>query len=205
VFNFLNNTQDNDGVKPVRLLEKPIFELAKGKVFSIKRILRYAMAVTAILLFLVTGIGGYKFYQLSPETLYNELNIEYNLPTARGGESKAESRIERMYKEQNFADIIKEAQKKVELSDKGYLLTGMSHLQLNDLFAAIYSFKKLTENKRSWYQQDAEYYLALAYLKNRDYDHAITLMQKIRNHSGHVYRQRFSSNFIGKIKMLKWR
>lgn len=202
---FLNHEQENEAVKSAGLLNKTISKPAKGKLSSIRRAVRVTMAAAAILIFIVVAIGGYKFYKLAPETLYNEVYIEYNLATARVAENAADSQIEDMYQQKDFAGIIKEAKRKVELNDRDYLLTGLSHLQLNDPFSAIYFFKKLTGNKLSWYQQDAEYYLVMAYLKNRDYDHAITLMQKIKNHSGHVYRERFTSSFIGKVKMLKWR
>lgn len=202
---FLNHKQENEAVKSEVLLDKTISKPAKGKMSSIRRVVRLTMAAAAILILIAVAIVGYKLYKLSPETLYNEVYIEYDLSTARRGESITDRQIEEMYQQKDFAAIIKQAKKKVELNDKDYLLTGLSHLQLNDPFSAIYFFKKLTGNKLSLYQQDAEYYLVMGYLKNLDYDHAITLMQKIKNHSGHIYRDRFTSNFIGKVKMLKWR
>ncbi len=202
---FLNHKQENEAVKSTGLLDKTISKPAKGKISSIRRVVRLSMAVAAILILIAVAIGGYKFYKLSPEILYNEVYIEYDLSTVREGESVADRQIEEMYQQKDFAAIIKQAKKKVELNDKDYLLTGLSHLQLNDPFSAIYFFKKLNGNKLTLYQQDAEFYLVMGYLKNLDYDHAITLMQKIKNHSGHIYRDRFTPNFIGKVKMLKWR
>lgn len=183
--------------------EQPLW-LNKTRSISIQRVLRFGMAAAAILILVFVSIGGYKFYKLSPENLYDESFVAYNLSNVRSNEVPV-SDIEKMYKEQNFTGIIKEAKKKVDLPEKDYLLTGLAHMELNDPFSAIYFFKKVTANTSSWYQQDAEYYLAMAYLKNHDYDLAISLMQKIRHHPEHIYSNQFSTTFIRKVKLLKWR
>ena len=51
----------------------------------------------------------------------------------------------------------------------------------------------------------AEYYLALAHLRNRDFDESIELMTKVHDDPNHMYHERFSSKYIKKVKMVKWR
>jgi hypothetical protein len=51
----------------------------------------------------------------------------------------------------------------------------------------------------------AEYYLALAYLKNNDYDQSIELMNAIHANSTHFYTKKFSRKYINRVKRLKWR
>ena len=179
-------------------------ELNKPSIISIQRILRWGMAAAAIFILVFVSISGYKFYMLTPEILYEESYVSYK-PTVVKNNKAPLSDIEKMYQDKNFTGIIKEAKKKVDIPEKDFLLTGLAYMELNDPFSAIYSFKKLTPNTSSWYQQDAEYYLAMAYLKNHDYDLAISLMQKIRNHPEHIYRDQFSTTFIRKVKLLKWR
>lgn len=178
--------------------------LNKPGSISIQRILRFGMAAAAVFVLVFVSIGSYKFYKLSPDKLYEESFVSYKLPDVSSNNGPV-SVIASMYSAQNFTGIVKEAKKKVNLPEKDILLTGLAYLELNDPFSAIYSFKKVTANTSSWYQQDAEYYLAMAYLKNHDYDLAISLMQKIKHHPQHIYHDQFSTAFIRKVKLLKWR
>jgi outer membrane protein assembly factor BamD (BamD/ComL family) len=95
------------------------------------------------------------------------------------------------------------------LSIKDVFLTGMSYLETNDLSKAISSFQvviaDVKEDKTTVLKDAAEYYLAMAYLKNNDYDQAIELMNTIHDNSGHLYKNMFSQKYINKVKRLKWR
>ncbi|MBD0333059.1 MAG: tetratricopeptide repeat protein, partial [Chitinophagaceae bacterium] len=90
------------------------------------------------------------------------------------------------------------------LTDEDKLLIGISYLQLNNLSSAISVLAPITVRENN-FKQDAEYYLALAYLKNEDYDKALDLMQAIKSNPQHVYHQKFSDKFIRKVRMLKWK
>jgi hypothetical protein len=61
------------------------------------------------------------------------------------------------------------------------------------------------DEKKSVLKDVAEYYLALAYLKNNDYDQAIELMNVIHDNSSHLYTKKFSRKYINRVKRLKWR
>jgi len=85
----------------------------------------------------------------------------------------------------------------------------MSYLEANDLSKAISNFQvvlaDVKDDKNSMLKDGAEYYLALTYLKNNDYDQAIELMNTIRENSSHMYKNKFSRKYINKVKRLKWR
>jgi hypothetical protein len=55
------------------------------------------------------------------------------------------------------------------------------------------------------FSDEAEYYLALSYIRNRDYDLAIPILEKIKDHPIHIYHEKVDAKLIRKIKMLKWR
>jgi len=85
----------------------------------------------------------------------------------------------------------------------------MSFLETNDPSRAISNFQvviaDVKNDKNSALKDATEYYLALAYLKNNDYDQAIELMNMIHDNSSHLYTKKFSGKYIKKVKQLKWR
>ena len=83
----------------------------------------------------------------------------------------------------------------------------MAFLETNNLSKAISSYQVvLAELKNDASLKDtAEYYLALAYLKNNDYDQSIELMNAIHDNSSHLFAKKFNRKYINRVKRLKWR
>ena len=174
---------------------------------NVRRIIRYSVAVAASVLLIFAGIEGYKFYNLSPNNLFAENYTAYELTTTRDG-AATESAIEKAYREKNFGEVIKLNESSV-VSISDIFLTGMSLLERGDIPKAISSFQVVIadtkEDKTTMLKDAAEYYLALAYLKNRDFDQAIELMTAIQHNSSHLYKAKFSNGYINRVKRLKWR
>ncbi len=170
---------------------------------SLKKLVRYTMAFAAGICLIAAIVLTYKFLQLSPDRLYDDVFVIYHLPLTRKSQNKENKKIEDLYYSKNYKLIIKESKKPRLPDDKTFLLIGMSHLQTNDAFNAIAAFRQITSSGR--YYHDAQFYLSLAYLKNNDYDQALGLMQQIKNNEKHIYRQHFSSSFLNDIRMLKWK
>jgi len=174
---------------------------------KVRRIVRYSVAIAASIILIFLGIEGYDFYRLNPNQLFADNYTTYELATTRDGQT-AESSIEKAYREKNFTEVIRLNSNSV-LSVKDIFLIGMSYLETNDLVKAISSYQVVIADKaddqNSVLKDAAEYYLALAYLKNRDFDQAIELMNKIYDNSSHLYKEKFTPKYIKKVKRLKWR
>jgi tetratricopeptide (TPR) repeat protein len=174
---------------------------------SRRRIIRYTISVAASILLIFIGITAYNFFSLSPARLYAQQYTSYELPTTRGGESSAP--IEKLYKEKNYRAVIEGTSQLSKNSIEENFLAGASYLEVNNPGAAITLFQEVINKNRqtgeSQYQEQAEYYLALAYLKNKNYEKAVKLMQAIHNNPNHSYHEKFSKTFIRKVKMLSWR
>ncbi len=174
---------------------------------NLRRIIRYTIPLAASVLLIFLVIEGYKFYTLSPEKLYDENYMAYELTTTRGDNDSTDSSIEKAYREKNYAQVI-ELNKNSVLSIKDVFLTGMSFFEMKDYSRAISSFQVVigdVKDNKTVLKDAAEYYLALAYLRNRDYDQAIELMNAIHDDSSHLYKGKFSRKFINRVKRLKWR
>jgi len=180
-------------------------EITIKKISKAKRIVRYSVAVAASLLLIFVCIEGYNFYSLSAERLFAEKYSGYHWMTTDG---TTESEIEKAYKEEKYTEVINLNRHSV-LSIKDVFLTGMSYLETNDLSKAISSYQvviaDMKGNKNLMLKDAAEYYLALAYLKNNDYDQAIELMTTIHDNPSHSYTKKFSIKYIKRVKRLKWR
>ncbi len=183
-------------------------EIPVKQISNVRRIIRYSVAVAASVLLIFVCIEGYNFYSLSSYKLFAESYTSYELTTTRGEIDSTESKIEKAYREKKYEEVIKLNTNSV-LSVKDVFLTGISYLETNDLSRAISNFQvvmaDVKDDKSAVLKDAAEYYLALAYLKNNDYDQAIELMTAIHDNSSQLYKNKFSLKYINKVKRLKWR
>jgi len=183
-------------------------EVTEKRINKVRRIVRYSVAVAASVLLIFVCVVGFNFYQLSSDRLFAEKYSAYESTTIRIENDSTESKIERAYREKNYAEVIKLNANSV-LSVKDIFLTAMSFLETDDPSRAISNFQivivDVKDEKKSALKDTTEYYLALAYLKNNDYDQAIELMNKIHDNSSHQYKSKISRKYINKIKRLKWR
>jgi hypothetical protein len=178
-------------------------KLTAKRISKLQRVVRYAVPVIASVLLIFVCIEVYNFYRLTPTSLFNEKYEAYDVTTTK---DTVETSIGKAYREKKYADVIN-LNANSALSVKDVFLTGMTFLETNDLSRAISSYQVvLADVKNDPALRDAaEYYLALAYLKNNDYDQSIELMNAIRNNSAHLYTKKFSRKYIDRVKRLKWR
>lgn len=169
-----------------------------------RRLLRLGSAIGAVLLMVYLGNQAYQVYLLSPEQLYTETFQPYVLRTSKSADTSA-ARFETYYRQGSMDSIIRAARGKVILSEKETLITGLAYLTADDPFWAIRQLKKIAAPDGTTFAPEADFYLALAYLKNRDFDHALTVILGIRRRPDHPYRDKFPPDFVDRVKLLKWR
>ncbi|GAA4730252.1 tetratricopeptide repeat protein [Flavisolibacter ginsenosidimutans] len=171
----------------------------KGKVVPFSKLVRYTMAVAASILVLFVGVRLYLNAQLSPEKLYNESFVDFNVSAARGSNENF-SEIEKHYQQKAYEAVIGDV-RSVNMDAKDSLLVGLAYLHQNRTPQAIGIFQRLA-NSANNFQQDAEFYLSLSYLKNKEYSKALPLMEKIKNTPSHLYREYVTEKVIEKTKKL---
>ena len=172
----------------------------KSRVVPLSKAIRYTMSVAASILVLFIGVRIYMAAQTSPEKLYNEAFVDFNTSGTRSVNSNL-SEIEKHYQQKNYNGVTN-AVRTIRLDPKDSLLLGLSYLQTERTNQAISIFQNLASSAND-FQQDGEFYLSLSYLKNRDYEKALPLMQKIEANPTHLYHQQFTNDFIEKVKDLK--
>jgi hypothetical protein len=177
-------------------------EVSKGsvKVIGIRKIARYGLSVAATLFFVFIVIEGYQFYKLSSDVVYNDAYISYSTGT-RGEEPQSD--IKKAYSNKSYSEVVGLAANRAT-GDEEKFLVGLSYLELNQPGAAAKWFEVLN-NDESNFKQDAEFYLALSYLKSKNYDRSLELLENIYNNTTHTYHERVSKKLLRKIRMLKWK
>lgn len=89
---------------------------------------------------------------------------------------------------------------------RALLLNGMAALELDDPQTAIESLGRITilNNSRvkKEYQDETDFYLALAYLKNNQPDQCLVLLEKINKDPGHPYHPKVTAGLLQKVRKL---
>jgi hypothetical protein len=169
----------------------------RTRVTPVRKIVRYSMAVAAGILILFIGIRIFQGNGLSNDKLYNEVFVDFDASVVRGGEKNTV--VAKLYQNNNYSAVVDESKKNEALSERDSLLVGLSFLKLNDNIDAIRWFNLSPSNK---FRPDASFYQALAYLKNKDYQPAISLMESVHADQSNPYHDRFSDAYIDKVKKL---
>ena len=171
----------------------------KAKVVSFNKTVRFVLAIAASVVVLFIGVRLYTAAQVSPEKLYDQSFVDFNVSASRGN-NESLSVIETHYQQKAYDAVISDL-RSANLSAKDSLLVGLAYLHQNRTPQAIGFFKNLAYSVND-FQQDAEFYLSLSYLKNQEYAKALPLMQKIVGDSKHLYHDQLPEEAVEKVKKL---
>ena len=172
---------------------------------DVNRIIRYTISVVACILIVLLGVVGYNFYRLSATKIFTEQYSPYEL--AAPADSGTSHDVETLYREKKFDEVHEIAR----LSNDRFtlFLAGMSSMEIKNYARAIRYFKRVIDiNEKAGTRHladEAEYYLALAYIVEKDFDLALELLQKIHDNKDHLYNQKVGRKLIRQVKWLKWR
>lgn len=179
------------------------------KMSPARRIIRYGIAVAASVVLIIAGIIGYNFYNLSSDKVFASNFHSFELGTYRDVDTLYVSPVESAYRNKDFKKAVELYAENDSMSVKETFLAGMSYMELDYNSKAIDKFKKvIAENeisKTDLFKEEAEYYLALTYIRNKDYDFALDQLRSIKENPGHLYHNKVTKKLIRQLKMLKWR
>lgn len=184
------------------------FQVPVKKIGSKRRIIRNAVAVAASVVLLLAGYAAFNFFTLSSEKVFNSNFRVFELTMMRG-DGAGESAAEKAYREKNYKEVIRIHDAGEDHTRKGEFLCGVAALELKDNKKAITCFTEvLDQNKQASVlilNDETEYYLFLSYIRDRDYNAALAIMEKIKNDPGHIYHKKVTSKLIRQVKLLRWR
>ncbi len=174
------------------------------RVRVIRMLVQTSLRVAAVLIVLVGLSGLYQYFTTSPEKLFSENYQPYTIRAMRG-ESNNSTLLEK-YRMGKMDSVILEFNSLNAPKPEEYILAGIAFLENNQPEKAIKTLKELiqknTVSQTDYFEDDAEYYLAMSYLKNREPEKALPIFEKIQADPRHPYSSKLSRWFILKVKSL---
>ncbi len=147
--------------------------------FQLKTKAFCAMAVFIII------FGLFAFYlnmKANPERLFTDNYHPYEPQIMRGDSHR--SNLKEAYTDGKMDSVIWEFKNLNSPIPEEYLLAGIAFLEKNQPEKAIETFKTLiqtnTNSKTDYFEEDAEYYLAMSYLSNQESEKAMPYFEKIK-------------------------
>jgi tetratricopeptide (TPR) repeat protein len=176
------------------------------KAVTIKPTMQWALRIAASFLIVAIGYGVYQFSATNADALYQSNFVPYQLPIVRGTEETS-SLLDSLYNAQQYEALVKKAAEATTHPPHDNFLVAMSFIQTGDFAKAQATLEALVKSNAEsgdrFFEQEAEYYLALAYIQTNHIDNAISLFEKIKQDKKHLYHYNVSTTDLWKLKILK--
>ncbi len=171
----------------------------------VRSITRKIYRIAAAIVLLIGSLVIYKFATVNADDFYTRHYISYELPTSRSGAETPS--IEAAYRNADWNAVINVYNSLPAKGNQEHFLTGIASLELKQFPQAIERFTQILNNNSAnndtYFQDEAEYYLALAYIANNEIAKASTLLDKIKAESNHLYREKAENMSGTDFKILK--
>ncbi len=156
------------------------------------RIKANGMKIAAVMIFVIS-VGGVltKYMVTSPASLATKYFTPYELGITRGGAVR--DQLDLAYKANNWTAVVAAFQDRAPKTAKDYFLTGLAYLQLKNYSSANSLFSTLMQqnstSKHPLFEDEAEFYAAMSYLRNNQAEKALPLLDKISADPDHLYHR----------------
>lgn len=171
----------------------------------VRHIMRPALRVAASLIILAAAFAVYKYSTVNPRNVAAEYYAPYELNRVRG-EASANA-LENAYNSKDWNAVVRLADQ--QQGSKELFLSGAACLELNQPAKAADKFNRLLaynqQTQSNYYQDEAEYYLAISYITNNDAAKAIPILQKIRADEAHLYHEKATKISMLDLRILSWK
>jgi len=169
-----------------------------------RRLVRYGMTIAARVAIVVIANFVFNSTTVTSGKLFEENYFSYELSTTRDP-AAIETPIEKAYKGKDYQEVAKAGDTATTV--KSLFLAAMSNLESKNDAKAIELFKTVIAKTESAgtgiFKDESEYYLALTYLRSKEYDRALELMQKIRDDKSHLYHEKITDKLVRDIRKLR--
>jgi tetratricopeptide (TPR) repeat protein len=169
--------------------------------------IRFSMAIAAGILLLIGGVFIYNIVNLSSDKVFASNYRSYDLGSMRGDNNEL-STLEVAYNEKKFDTVISITFDRPFTTRENFL-RAIAFTEMGNDVKAIDVYKEVIASNQkggtSIMNDESEYYLALTYLRHKDYDKAKQLFVKIKEDPDHLYHTKVTRKLLRQLKMLKRR
>jgi hypothetical protein len=166
----------------------------------IRRRMSPVLQIAAALIVVVVSAGVIKVANTRPEGVFDQNYSDYQLSVTRGAD--VSDALEQAYRSRNWAAVYSSFEATHTKTQKDYFLTAMAHMQQKEYYESISLLKTLVQynqGKEPYFEDEAEYYLAMNYLATGQAAPAVELFDKIKADPRHVYHSRVEE--MGKLDL----
>jgi tetratricopeptide (TPR) repeat protein len=132
--------------------------------------------------------------------------MPYELNRVRGEANT--NNLEAAYNNKDWNAVISIANQP-NAGSKELFLSGAAYLELNQPAKAVAAFQRLItynqQTQSNYFQDEAEYYLAISYIRNNQPSDAITVLKKIRGDKDHLYYGKANDASLTDLTILSWK
>jgi tetratricopeptide (TPR) repeat protein len=180
--------------------------IPKATVIKMKSI-KWILQIAASILLLLGAWFTWQYTNTTSSKLYSEIYQPYSVKTDRGiGEIKTHNMVP-AFKDKNYEEVIKIFETLLTTNNREKFLTAYSYHETGNykkslaIFQEVLAYNK--QNNTKLYNDEAEFYSGLAYLKLNDNKSALLIFESIRNNPNHTFYERINKWTLTKLKWLK--
>ncbi len=185
----------------------PQIPAAKSTGGIVRTINRYGLRAAAVMLILTGGSTVYKYVTTSSESLYSRYYASFGLNSSRG--AGTETPIMQAYNNKDWKTVLSLAKATNKPDNQTEFLAGMADLELKNCDEAITHFEQvLAANAQAgtdYYQDDAEYYLAISWLACHKVNQAMPLLEKIKADTHHQYHEKVAKMSFFDLRLAQYK
>ena len=170
--------------------------------------LKWFMRVAAILILVAGGWVVYHYTTTSSTKLYTEIYQPYNINTDRNDNIEiVPHNMIQQFKDKDYAAVINTFRSMPATNNREKFLAAYAWHTTGDYKQVINVLQQILKNNNQTgnrlYNDEAEFYLGLSYLKMKNNKTAFTYFEKIRNDTTHTFHERVSKWTMMRLKWLK--
>ncbi len=152
------------------------------------------LRVAAVVLLMVGAASVYKYSTTNSTSVFDQNSTSFDLNSSRGTNNDGE--MEKAYRNKDWT-AVKNNFKALSLRPpKVWFLAGMAEMEMKNYEVAIGDFQEvLNINKKAteqYYQDEAEYYQAMAYIGANRPAEGVAILKKIRADKNHLFYNKAS-------------
>jgi hypothetical protein len=173
----------------------------------VKRSLKFWWSAAAVLIIAPALFFMFIYITNSPQRLFASQYQTYRINVDRTSGLVNNEPLARHYQDGKYSEAIRHFQALTSQGVRDKMIAAFAYMELNDYKAAVPLFDAVIRNNaatgQKLYQDEAEYYLALSYLKTKQVEQSYQLFNKIYVDGEHTFNGRVDKWFMMRLKWLR--
>ena len=182
-------------------------ELPAASGAKVRTLYRYTLRAAACILIVAGSASIYKYVSVNSGSLYDRYYSGYTFGATRGA-GDTDPLVE-AYEAKDWNTVRQLAATTKTRTNQTDFLAGMACLEQKQYDEAISHFEQIiavnTHAGTNYYQDEAEYYLAISWLAHRSVNEAMPILEKIRADQHHKYHEKVEKMSFFDLRLAQYK